>query len=805
MGTRLRQETEDLATLALALGLVPILWWLLLGWRWPYCLAGHDELALALSVIRELVESGEGWSALVYRPDLLGGLPGRDTFGPFPLWTVLADLGVSPVGVSIIATFLVQSLLGFLGCRVMMDLAAGWAEIAQARPATGAQVGSTSAPGRTTLLERAGIVCLCAFAPSFGWRVGFGHLSMMVGLLPFAAILALVVAAATRRTTVLLTIVAAASMVNGLLFNGVQMVVYGAVFGAPIVLGLWLSLRGKWRNLAIPLLTAVGAILLALPGFLPMFCHARSSDAPRGLGDAVVTYDFVTATASDWLTSLPWTKAAIPGSRAEYLHHEVNYAAGPLLVLLALLPWRKQRALAVGLGLSLIAIIGFSMDITFVSRTLLAIIPPLRSFRVPNRAVLPWLLVLPMLVAAALVQHRRGTPEVPAAAPSRPTRSGRGRGTEKLAKPAQRWPAVAAAVLVALGLFFLPASVREVAIWCLALALVVLRLRWKRGAPAGAVLLVLAICGVAAFKERLLPLKDVRPLLSAADRLGNEVRRVKPDLESPLTRIRVDGEVAEFTVNTAFAAGLSSISGYTVPARRFAALCFALLKTPYLPTATVFNLTVNQAAFSAMRQLYNVGWVLASAPGGSLRLGSLGPTAGPAWFSASVSRLSTLNSLADTLLAAGETLHEQLGAVMWLDDSDALPKRAPQDYQADSQCAQARVVEVQAARRGHEFTAEVTTDAACPLTFAMNFTEDLRATAVLADGQRSAVTVFPAYGALTGVIVPSHARKILVRAEPPRLPLAGAWAAMGMAICLGAMALAWRRPRTRVDVPDPES
>ncbi len=55
-----------------------------------------------------------------------------------------------------------------------------------------------------------------------------------------------------------------------------------------------------------------------------MLCHARSSDAPRGLGDAVVTYDFVTATASDWLTSLPWTKAGdsriprrIPPSRGE--------------------------------------------------------------------------------------------------------------------------------------------------------------------------------------------------------------------------------------------------------------------------------------------------------------------------------------------------------------------------------------------------------------------------------------------------------------------------------------------------------
>ncbi len=156
MGTRLRHEIEDLGTLALALGLVPVVWWLLLGWRWPYCLAGHDELALALSAIRELVESGEGWSALVYRPDLLGGLPGRDTFGPFPLWAALAGLGLSPVGVSIIATFLVQSLLGFLGCRVMMDLAAGWAGAAQATRRCSRSSRAGGASERTMLLKRLG-------------------------------------------------------------------------------------------------------------------------------------------------------------------------------------------------------------------------------------------------------------------------------------------------------------------------------------------------------------------------------------------------------------------------------------------------------------------------------------------------------------------------------------------------------------------------------------------------------------------------------------------------------------------------
>ena len=113
----------------------------------------------------------------------------------------------------------------------------------------------------------------------------------------------------------------------------------------------------------------------------------------------------------------------------------MNYAAGPLLVLLALVPWRKQRALAVGLGLSLIGIVGFSMNISFVSRPLLALIPPLRSFRVPTRAVLPWLLVLPALVSGRPAAVPSGKlPRRRSLAASPPARSRRRPAAEKQAR-----------------------------------------------------------------------------------------------------------------------------------------------------------------------------------------------------------------------------------------------------------------------------------------------------------------------------------------------------------------------------------
>jgi len=94
--------------------------------------------------------------------------------------------------------------------------------------------------------------------------------------------------------------------------------------------------------------------------------------------------------------------------------------------------------------------------------------------------------------------------------------------------------------------------------------------------------------------------------------------------------------------------------------------------------------------------------------------------------------------------------------------------------------------------RARQVVARTETTAECPLTFAMNFTEDLRATAALADGQRLPAAVFPGYGALASVIAPAGAVEVRVAAEPPALPGAPVWILLGLASCAAAVALARR-------------
>jgi hypothetical protein len=236
-------------------------------------------------------------------------------------------------------------------------------------------------------------------------------------------------------------------------------------------------------------------------------------------------------------------------------------------------------------------------------------------------------------------------------------------------------------------------------------------------------------------------------------------------------------------VNSAYAAGLASLDGYGTPMRRFSQLVFALRGDRYEPTANFFRLPAGDPAFAVLRQLYNVGWNVTLPAPGQLALGPLGPTAGPAWFSASTVRLENLATVARELRGAGETLARRTKEVLWIDESDFLAARADVPATLDERCRDARMLAVDAPRRAHTIVATVSADATCPFTFATNFTEDLRVTVVLAGGRRAALNPFPGYGALTSVMVPATATEIRLHVEPPRLPLAIGWVALGLACC----------------------
>src|SRR4029450_11146852 len=187
-----------------------------------------DGLANVALVFAKLVDARGDWSRLLYCPELLGGMELRDAVGPLPVAGLLARLGFSAGAVLDLTTFLGQVAFAFLGGRLGTDLAAGW---------------SAPAPPRLTWPLRVAGIWACAFAPVLGWKIGYGHLTMVMGGLPFLAVAAVLAALSAGRVGALLLLVAASAFVNGLLFTGHQSVLDSVVFGGPILAGLW-----PWRG-----------------------------------------------------------------------------------------------------------------------------------------------------------------------------------------------------------------------------------------------------------------------------------------------------------------------------------------------------------------------------------------------------------------------------------------------------------------------------------------------------------------------------------------------------------------------------
>lgn len=757
MSSRLRREAQDAGLLALAALMVPATWRLLLGWSWPDLIAGHDGIATIFLAIRELVAAHGRWSDLAYRADLFGGMKVRDTIGPLPVLALLARLPLSPTAVFNVFTFLTQTTIAFLGVRTATDLAAVW----------------SPAGRRARGLEKAAGVWMCGFAPALAWRLGYGHHTLIVGLLPFLAAAALLVAAGAQTVTLTLVIVAAAALVNGILFTGHQMVLYGVVFGGPILLGLWKTCGGRPRALFAVALVCLAALLIALPGFWGVLAHAFGTDSLRTLGRMRLTYAWLTSEPQDWISSIPWTRRAVPFWRPVLFHHEVNYAAGPLLALLALVPWRRARALALGLGASVILVLLFSMNVRPFSDALLVLIPPLNTFRVPPRAILPALSMLPVLVLAAVLARRDA---------------------------AIKGGAAVFALAAAAIFFMLPSLAREVLGWAVVLVLAWQVLEGRRVLTAIAwptVLMILASGSVAAFRERLLPFVPGEAALAEAQRVGEAAVRAQPALASPLVRVSLAPETADFGANTAFAARLSAIDGYFFPSRRFVELVCALRGQEYQPNQLIVRFPEDHPSSWPMFQLYDVAWRVRVLPGSATLVEPLTAPAGPAWFSAGFTTADSFATLGRDLLPLGGDLGRRAHESLWLVSSDPRVAAARLPSSVDPACGSARVRDVEARRGARSVSAAVDSSADCPLTFAMSYAETLRATVAGADGRRRVATVFPAYGALAAVWVPRGTAEVRVEAEVPTLPWPTAWIVVGLALLVAAARLILP-PRTPV-------
>lgn len=743
--SRRNQDLQHAGLLFSLLIAVPLVWMIFLGWQFTEVIPQGDFLRSTLHHFRELTRVDGDWEQMLYWTGLGGGVKVHDVIGTLPLSQFLAWMGLPAYMMGNIQVMVVQALFAYFCTRCSIELCRVVYEV--------------EPEDSISLLILLGL--LFGFLPVLGWRIAEGHETIIAGLFVLLVFTLLYLREMRGDRSLFELLLSFVVLCHVFQCNAYQTAYYSVVLGAPIVIGYAFAGRAaSYSTIAlrtlVPATIFMAALLVSLPKIFGTLLNAFGDDVGR-VASARVIYSYSVASWQDWIGSLPWSAGLIPGERPDFLHHETNYPAGALVLLLfcaaGVLRW---RFVAAGLLASLILVLVVSMNIAPASEILLAVVPMLESFRVPARAMLIPVVFASIFAIASLLQRF----------PVSDDRSFR------------QLQFVALAILVFSVAAFIPAWILDVVLLALAVTLVA----WRKATPAWILPVVVALFAggsVSGFSERAAPPRPVPLTSDAVIAMQEMIVAEAPALESPLNRAFLPFEVPELGSNTGFGIGISSMTHYWIGMHRYARLHKALNEEPYNPTHYSYAHAPIFPNFQAISRLYNVGWQV------QVRDTSLGAvrafdTFGAAWLSSRVSWYDSWSDLANAVTAtqSGESL-----LLLEVDPATSSLSRSEQICRIIDQPTVAQAV-------SFPYRFDLNVEGTCYMTVAMNYTGILK----VVDQKGEPLPTFPAYGALLGVMVNSDTRQVSIEPVPTMPPGAMIYLITGFLLLLGLCWLALVKP-----------
>ncbi|MDA0978559.1 MAG: hypothetical protein O3B72_08375, partial [Proteobacteria bacterium] len=517
--SRTSRESAHLALLGALAVLVPAIWLLLLHWSPGKLIDQGDNLASGYIYLKQLMEADGQWQQLLFWPQPLGGVKAHDVAGSLPVVQLMIKLGAGFITISNVSILSLQVMFGYFCARAVAGLSLQGFQQRTLPLATLIAIG-----------------VMFAFLPALGWRVTEGHQTIIQGLFVFVCMAVLIVDESNDQRSALTVLLSLIVLSHTFQYNGFQTMYYSVVLGAPMILAILMvppdqTLRQRALLTLFPVAVFGCAILFSVPKLWGVIGNAFSDDSGRVYGSSVI-YSYTTATAADWITSLPWSPDLIPEDRLPY-KFEVNYPMGTFLLLLALAGInRTTLSLAAGILVSLFMALVISTNFQPFSTLLVSSLPMMESFRVPARAMLPVLVFLSIVAITVLVNLDRRA-------------------------DASRWSlkAILSFILIALVTSQLPTLIVDLVLLLALAGLVFARASVAKRPDIVRYLFAFIVgAAVGAFETRIHPPLE-HPLAGIAE-TRQELLGQAPDLEKPLVRAHTLISLPHVGPNTMFSMGI---------------------------------------------------------------------------------------------------------------------------------------------------------------------------------------------------------------------------------------------------------
>lgn len=316
--------------------------------------------------------------------------------------------------------------------------------------------------------------------------------------------------------------------------------------------------------------------------------------------------------------------------------------------------------------------------------------------------------------------------------------------------------------------------------WLIAGAILIRERIFSKTTPlfsSAVILLFFGFSSILTFKERVSQFPPIEPLLNKMKKFGILVRTSNPEFDSALTRAVLRFRHAPL-YNMGIASGLSTLEGYWFPPQRFSELFSRLEGKPFAPGRSVFafpkgvtSKLEKNPSFEVLRQLYNLttGFEIEGPHG--IETVYFGPTAGEAWFSSQVERVSSQSELVEIFLQHQEEIHSWVKKVTYLISSDPEVEIDEVPRSIHPNCGHSQVLKVSAPIGKQKVFIDVKSTGNCLLSIPMNFVTNLVAYSSPIGTVDPAVSgtklkVFPVNGPLTGLMIPEGKYTILIKPNP---------------------------------------
>jgi hypothetical protein len=332
---------------------------------------GMDGFSLWLPIVAEYLADRYEFSPVIFAGQNLMGI-----YGEQPWWRILRWLGGNPQQLlNLTLVFISGSLYLLLG-TIYRGLGGG-----------------------DSWRDQLVLILYCLLSPIVINRLYAGHFNLLLGMFPVLVALALI-----YRRDVLFLILGTILLWSSFSIQGYQILAYHLFYLPLLLVWLWPGKTYGSRSYWISLISmTLVALVLSIPVFRQLLEHAGSEgNLRKGLQDIVYSYSQTSLSDLPALLFASYNPFYFP--RNFYFFHEYNYPLGLTLVAVFFL---KGQQRIIGISLLVTMLIGLLFAANIFPFNLLAELPVIKLFRVPQRAMMVPALMFPLLF---LVRFRHDLP-----------------------------------------------------------------------------------------------------------------------------------------------------------------------------------------------------------------------------------------------------------------------------------------------------------------------------------------------------------------------------------------------------------